>query len=268
MTLELVQPPSRTPPGTLRAGSGEPLVLLHGVTGSASMWRHVMPQLAPEFDTIALTLLGHRGGRAPHARPVCVRDVVDDAERSLDELGLCSAHLAGNSLGGWVALELARRGRARSVCALSPAGVWGPAQSTTSRAKLKRVARLTAATRSLLPLAARFAFIRRFSLRENAVYGERVSAQELVQLADDLLGCVARDDLLATQEALSPLQARCPITIAWSGRDRIFPPALHEALARSWFPDAHFVQLDDVGHVPMMDDPERVAHTIRAAVAL
>ncbi|MET0284119.1 MAG: alpha/beta hydrolase [Polyangiales bacterium] len=269
MTMELSQAVARThatqPPGTLRQGAGEPLVLLHGVTGSASMWRHVLPRLATDFDTLALTLLGHRGGRQPTSQPVRVRDLIDDAERSLDELGLDTAHLAGNSLGGWVALELARRGRARSVCALSPAGVWDPAQRTTSRGTLKRVARTTAATRAILPWVARMAWVRRFGLRENAAHGERVTAQELVDLADDMLGCVVRDDLLATDESLTPLRAHCPITIAWCAKDRLFPVAQHEPLARAWFPEARFLRLDDVGHVPMMDDAALVARTIREA---
>jgi pimeloyl-ACP methyl ester carboxylesterase len=266
MTMELTQAAARAhghnPPGTLREGAGEPLVLLHGVTGSATMWRHVLPRLAPHFDTIALTLLGHRGGRPPSMSPVRVRDVIDDAERSLDELGIESAHLVGNSLGGWVALELARRGRARSVCALSPAGVWDPARRTSASGTLKRVSRTTSATRALLPWVARLDWVRRFGLRDNAVHGERVSASELVELADDLLGCVVRDDLLATSESLSPLRARCPLTIAWSAEDRLFPVAQHEPLAREWFPEARFLRLDGVGHAPMLDDPALVARTI------
>ncbi len=246
-------------------GSGEPLVLLHGVTGSARMWKHVLPRLAPHFDVIALTALGHRGGREPAARPVRVRDVIDDAERSLDELGLEVVHLAGNSLGGWMALELARRGRARSVCALSPAGVWDPTLGTDARGTLERVARITALTRPILPLVARLPMIRRFGLRENALHGERVSPREFVDLADDLLGCQVRYDLLETQETLSLLRTSCPVTIAWSAQDRLFPPAKHEARAREWFPDARFIRLEGVGHVPMMDDPELVARTIRAA---
>ncbi len=95
----------------IRSGKGEPVVLLHGVTGSETMWRNVIPRLAPRYDTIALTALGHRGGR-PGGRGASVQDLVDDAERSLDELGLERPHLAGNSLGGWMTIELARRGRA------------------------------------------------------------------------------------------------------------------------------------------------------------
>ena len=119
----------------LREGTGESIVLLHGVMNSEAIWSAVVPLLATRYETIVPTALGHRGGRSPTRRPVRIADVVDDAEVSLDALGLKTAHLAGNSMGGWVALELARRGRARSVCALSPAGTWEPGTSAHSRSR-------------------------------------------------------------------------------------------------------------------------------------
>jgi pimeloyl-ACP methyl ester carboxylesterase len=240
-------------------------VLLHGVTGSSKMWARVMPLLAPQFDVIALTLLGHRGGRSSQLPRTRVQDVIDDAERSLDQLGLQTAHFAGNSLGGWVALELARRGRARSVCALSPAGVWASSRPSAATRKLQAVVRKTRMTRAILPWLAKVPAVRTFALRENAVHGERVSADELVALADDLLGCGVRDDLFGTDEALAPLRTRCPITLAWSAQDRVFPPEQHVGYARALMPEAKLIVLEQLGHVPMMDDPARVAQVIRAA---
>jgi pimeloyl-ACP methyl ester carboxylesterase len=104
-----------------------PLVLLHPVTSSGRIWQDVVPLLSEYHEVHAPTLLGHRGGPAIQRRPVRVSDMVDAAERYLDEHGLARPHLAGNSLGGWVAIELARRGRAASVCAFSPAGFCGTA---------------------------------------------------------------------------------------------------------------------------------------------
>src|SRR6195952_482650 len=137
----------------LRQGSGDPVVLLHGVTGSEGMWRRVVPLLAPHHDTVALTALGHRGGR-PGWSGVRIADVVDDAERSLDELGFDRAHLAGNSMGGWVALELARRGRATTVTAFSPAGTWDPVSPEHKRTRkvLARAGADARRSRALLPL--------------------------------------------------------------------------------------------------------------------
>ena len=86
-------------------------MLLHGILGSERMWSHVVPLLADHYDGIAPTMLGHRGGRPATVRPARLEHVVDDAQRLLDELGLEQPHLAGNSLGARVALELARLGR-------------------------------------------------------------------------------------------------------------------------------------------------------------
>jgi pimeloyl-ACP methyl ester carboxylesterase len=248
----------------IRAGRGEPLVLLHGVTGSERMWTRVVPLLAPHHDTIALTALGHKGGRACTAN-VSLAELVDDTERELDDLGVEHAHLAGNSMGGWIALELARRGRALSVCALSPAGCWqaGASDQTVAIGRLRAIVRLVQRTRAILPLVARSSLVRRIAMRDNAVHGDRLTPEELIDLADDLLACTARDDLLSTSEQLAPLDPLpCPVVVAWSGCDRIFPPAINGVRARELMPAAYHMELPGVGHVPMLDDARLVASTI------
>ena len=251
----------------LRQGSGEPLVLLHGVTGAERMWRHVVPLLAPRHDTIALTMLGHRGGNPATERPAGVAHLVDDAERMLDQLELGAPHLAGNSMGAWVALELARRGRARSVCALSPAGTWeaGTDSQAHGRARLRRTVRNVRRGRLLLPLLARSAAFRRRAFIDAAEHADRIPPTEVVESADAVIGCVVAEELLATTEQLAPMDPLpCPVTIAWSERDRVLPLDLNGARAREVFPAAEFVVLPDVGHVPMFDDPRLVADTILA----
>jgi pimeloyl-ACP methyl ester carboxylesterase len=252
----------------LRQGAGEPLVLLHGITGSARMWADVVPLLADRHDVVAPTALGHRGGRPAERRPARIAHVADDIERLLDELGFDRPHLAGNSMGGWVALELARRGRARSVCALSPAGCWldeGDGDQGHASGTLRRVIAMTRLGRPTLPITSRIPLVRRFALADTAAHGERVSPAMLLGLADDLLGCTVHDDLLSTDERLAPLDpVPCPITIAWAERDRILPLRSDGANARKLVPGAEFKVLPGVGHVPMLDDPKLVAETILA----
>src|ERR1700757_3679942 len=102
-----------------------PIVLLHGVTSSARTWDPLLPMLSPRYRVFVPSLAGHRGGPPLPAGPTAVVDrIVDAMCRQLDEAAIDTAHIVGNSLGGWVALELARRGRAQSVLALSPAGAW------------------------------------------------------------------------------------------------------------------------------------------------
>ena len=254
----------------IREGSGEPLVLLHGVTCSEGVWRRVVPHLAAHHDTMALTALGHRGGPSAAKLPVRLADLVDDIEGRLKALRINTAHLAGNSMGGWIALELARRGRARSVTALSPAGTWdaGSDEHRRSRATLHRTARDTRRARRLMPLLMRVPSARRYALRNAATHGERATRQELLALAEDMIGCEARADLLDTDEQLAPLDPLpCPVTIAWSGQDRVLPLEVNGARARELMPGARFIVLDDVGHVPMLDDPVLVARTILESAA-
>jgi pimeloyl-ACP methyl ester carboxylesterase len=125
-----------------RGGAGEPLVLIHGIGSFFQVWEPVLPALEAEREVIAIDLPGFGasavldGGREPH--PVALAAAV---AAFLDELGLADAHIAGNSLGGWVALELAKLGRARSVCALSPAGFWNRAERTYATLSLRTAAR-------------------------------------------------------------------------------------------------------------------------------
>lgn len=253
----------------IRTGDGEPLVLLHGITGSETMWRHVVPLLSVHHDVIALTLLGHRWGN--RAEPgTTVADLIDDVEAQLDGLGLEQAHLAGNSLGGWVALELARRGRAASVCALSPAGCWvsGTREQSHATSRLRSLAVVARLTRPALGPAAHIPLVRKVALRENAVHGNRVSAAELVTLVDDLLACTVLADLLGSDEhldAMDPLP--CRVLLAWSEHDRILPEAVNGARARTLLPGAEYRVLAGVGHVPMFDDAQLTADVILEAAA-
>ena len=253
----------------LRQGSGEPLVLLHGILCSERVWGNVVGLLSGQHDVIVPTMLGHNGGQLASRRPASIEHLVDDLERLLDELGIVKAHLAGNSLGGWVALELARRGRALTVCALSPAGAWSSeTDAQPVRATLKRAVHDTQRSRRILPLVAHSRRIRRFALRNSALHGERVSPAEFLSLTDDLIGCQISGDLLASDARLSPLDpAPCPITLAWSAEDRIFPLEAYRSRACELIPGADFIVLDDVGHIPMLDDPRLVAQTILSSAA-
>jgi pimeloyl-ACP methyl ester carboxylesterase len=116
-----------------RGGSGPPLVCLHGFLDTWRTWQLVLPALERSHDVLAVTLPGHAGG-PPVPRPLTLPSVVDAVEGALDAAGLASAHMVGNSLGGFLALQLAARGRAESVVAFAPAGGW--AEDDRSREEL------------------------------------------------------------------------------------------------------------------------------------
>jgi pimeloyl-ACP methyl ester carboxylesterase len=196
--------------------------------------------------------------------------LVDAAERQMDELSLDRAHLVGNSMGGWMALDLARRGRALSVCAISPAGMWPPlsAASRPGARRLRDSLRMGRLARPALPVLYRSRGVRQFALRNVAADGARVSHDRTLQLTDDMLGCSVAEDILATDEhfvSLGPVP--CPVTIAWCELDRLFPEGEFGARARERLPGARYVVLKGVGHVPMLDDPQLVAAVIRESLA-
>ena len=118
--------PATEGPDVYRGGSGSPLVLLHGAAMSWRAWEPVLEPLGEYHRVVAPTLPGHRGGPAWDADggPFTIDRLVDGVCEQLDAEGIDTAHVVGNSLGGWVALELVRRGRARSAVAISPAGGW------------------------------------------------------------------------------------------------------------------------------------------------
>ncbi|QIS05716.1 alpha/beta fold hydrolase [Nocardia brasiliensis] len=252
------------------ASGKSPLVLLHGVTMSGRAWDEVIPLVTPRHEVFALTAPGHRGGPAVTRHPATVAQLIDGIEGMLDEFGLHRPHLAGNSLGGWIAIELARRGRAASVCALSPAGFWtaGTHAQSDGVTKLRRLAALTRLTRTVQPLALQVPLVRRLGLSDIACRADRLTPSVVGQAARDLLDCTVIDDLLPTDEQIAPLDPLpCPITLAWSGRDAILPPEINGKIARERLPQAEFTVLPDVGHVPMFDDPALVARTILATTS-
>src|ERR1044072_4544466 len=105
---------------THRGGAGAPLVLPHGFMDTWRIWEPALPRLEQRHDFLAVALPGHAGG-PPLPRPVTAASIPDSIERAMDEAGFEAAHIAGNSLGGYTALQLGERGRALAVSALPPA---------------------------------------------------------------------------------------------------------------------------------------------------
>ncbi len=210
-------------------------------------------------------MLGHRGGPAIKRRPVTVGDVVDATERYLDEHNLERPHLAGNSLGGWVSVELARRGRAASVCALSPAGFWWDSKSHKQVVgRLRRSRALGRFSRPIAPLMLKSATVRRIGMREAMCRGDHLSAERTVSWIDDMRDCPFFDDY-SPDEQVAPMDPLpCPVTLAWSQVDRIVPAETYGKTARERLPGATWVILPGVGHIPWIDDPDLVVRTILA----
>lgn len=246
-----------------RRGSGTPLVLLHPGGSSWRAWRPVLAALAARHEVFAPTLAGHRGGPefAPGER-VSFRTITDHLERDLDDAGFEDVHVVGNSLGGAVALELARRGRARSVVGFSPAGhIPSPwmAKRVMGAIQVGRRALLAPGAARLLNVRA----CRRGLMLPTLLHGERIPVDDLVldaracRIAPDLLRGVLADGPF---EALDP--GSVPVRIAWSRCDRVISWRTFGAPLAAKVSGAEVVMLAGVGHAPMYDDPELVVRTI------
>ncbi len=259
-------------PALYRAGSGEPLLLLHGFTGAWHHWRPLLGELAARYEVVAPTLAGHDGGRPlPAGTPMSFAGSADLLEEHLGELGLGTVHVVGNSMGGGLALELAKRGRARSVVALAPAGGWGPGDGEAPRlARLfARQLRLTRAGATQMARIVRRPSVRRAALWDIMRHGELVSPAEAVQLAQSSLRCTVADEAIrALAGDREDLVLRdldrisCPVRLVTHQYDRILPPALHAPRFRREIPGVDAVVLPGCGHVPMWDDAQLVTRTI------
>ena len=259
-------------PALYRAGAGEPLVLLHGFTGSWHHWRALLADLVARYEVIAPTLAGHDGGKPlPSGVAMSFSTTADLLEQHLDELDLGSVHVVGNSMGGALALELAKRGRARSVVALAPAGGWSPGDGEALRLArfFARQLRLTRANERRLPALMRRPGMRKLLFRDVMRHGELVAPADALQMARATLRCSVAPAALAALRADGPelvlrdLDAiACPVRLASPVFDRVLPVARHAPRFRREIPGVDSIVLRGCGHVPMWDDSALCVRTI------
>lgn len=238
-------------------------MLLHGFTGCWHHWRPLLDELATRYEVIAPTLAGHDGAKPyPLDSPMTFAGSTDSLEGHLDELGVGTAHFVGNSMGGALALELAKRGRARSVVALAPAGGWteGDGEARRLARFFARQLRLTRASASRMATVLSRPRARRLAFRDIMRRGDLVSASEAVELAQASLRCTVSDRAIAALRADRGLSLRdldrigCPVLLASPQFDRVLPAERHAPRLRREIPGVESVMLADCGHVPMWDD--------------
>jgi pimeloyl-ACP methyl ester carboxylesterase len=259
-------------PALYRAGEGEPLVLVHGFTATWRCWLPNLALLAPKFEVIAPTLHGHDGGpQLPGGVPAkSLTDAADHLELLLDENGVGDAHFAGNSLGGALVLELAKRGRARSVVAISPGGGWREDDKEEAERIIRWFARnqkIAKASLSRIEKVMRRPGLRRLALRDVMTRGDQVPATEAVQLVRSSVACTVVEDVFGTIRSGSGLmrdldRIECPVLVTWGDKDRILPLPKHGPRFRDEIPGVEFRVWKGLGHTPMWDDHVLVAETI------
>ena len=221
-----------------------------------------------------MTYPGHMGGKPiPPGFDHSLERSVDLAEAELDALGIAKAHLVGNSLGGWLAIELARRGRALSVVAIAPAGGW-KFKSPEQRRLLNKFKRTRALLRVAGPFAsliARGALGRRIALGDMMHRPERLTPSEATLLIQAPWRCAVYEDVLRVlpDEPVARLlhPPPCPMRIVWGVEDRVLRLRGYSEQWIESLPGVDFVRLHGAGHVPMYDDPTRLANAILEVTA-
>jgi pimeloyl-ACP methyl ester carboxylesterase len=244
----------------VRRGSGEPLVLIHPLGGELVVWEPVLDLLAREREVIAVDLPGF-GGSAPLAdgSTPTPQSLAGAVAAFLTRLGIERAHVAGNSLGGWVALELAKAGRALSVAGLSTAGLWKRPLGPRPGRDVRRIGRTLL---PLLPLLLRTRRGRALLLRSSVGHPERVpprAASRLVRSYITSPGFEGANSAMRAAVFSGVEQISVPVTLAWAELDRLL------RRPREVAPGWRTLMLHGCGHIPTWDDPDQVARVLLRA---
>jgi pimeloyl-ACP methyl ester carboxylesterase len=251
-----------------RGGSGTPLVCLHGFTGTWRAWDLVLGALERRHDVLAPTLLGHAGG-PPLEGEVSEALVTDAVERAMDDAGFATAHIVGNSLGGYIALKLAARGRAQSVVAFAPAGGWAKGDESfkdTLGFFATMDAQLKAAAPHVDAIVASAAG-RRGATQFLTTNFEHIPAELVAHQICGGASCSGALAMIAyaVREgySLDAEKITCPVRVVWGTEDKLLPWPSSAARFRSdWLPHADWVELDGIGHCPQLDVPLEAAQLI------
>jgi pimeloyl-ACP methyl ester carboxylesterase len=226
-----------------RGGAGSPLVCLHGFADTWRTWELVLPALARRHDVLAPTLPGHAGG-PPIEGDIGRATLADAVATMMDDAGFATAHLVGNSLGGHVALQLAARGRARTVVALAPAGGWAEGDESYKETLAMQRAMLASAG-AIAPHV-----------------GDDLQAHQLLGMARFTAAEPLIEHALREGWPLDPSRIACPVRIVWGTADRFLPWPAAAARYRRDLPHADWIELDGAGHLPQLEAPLETAELI------
>jgi pimeloyl-ACP methyl ester carboxylesterase len=252
-----------------RTGAGAPLVLLHGIGSSRRAWDPVIPALSEHFDVIAVDLPGF-GDSAPlppevEPLPTALAAAVAGL---FDDLGITAPHVAGNSLGGWVALELAGIRPVASLALLSPAGLWRGNMPLYDRASLRASRWLSQHAAGPLSRLVNYRLGRALVLGQTHGRPFHITPGYARTAIRALGTCPGFGATLkaTTRGYLSGPPIGAPVTMAFGSRDLLL--LRHQSRHLGELPpDTHLGSLPHCGHIPMADNPAAVTALITAASA-
>ncbi|MCW2830733.1 MAG: alpha/beta hydrolase [Aeromicrobium sp.] len=251
-----------------RQGSGEPLVLIHGIGHRRQAWDPVVEALSQSYDVIAVDLAGFGESSAyPAGASYDMDTACENLEANFEAWGVERPHVVGNSLGAAIALELGARGLVRSVTALSPAGFFGTVNRLQTLTLLVLLRVSSQLPTGVLRFLSQRAWGRRLIGMSLYSHPERFTAEQVFGDALALKRCTGFERTIVkgiTYAFTDRLDV--PTTIAWGTRDRILPYS-SSAIAQERLPEAHHLALPHCGHVPMVDDPALIVRVIEQTTA-
>jgi pimeloyl-ACP methyl ester carboxylesterase len=244
-------------------GSGRPLILLHGIGMSHGAWKAVTPYLSPSRRVIAFDIAGFGlTPPLPDGSLPTIANLVDGLARSIVEMGLeVPVDIAGNSLGGYLALAAASRGIARSVVAISPAGLWRDRPPRHVKYVLRSLRLMAKKFPHLVTGAMQRPLLREMVLAVPVSVGSRrMPVSDALRIVNDLADSPAVEETFDHTRGPFSGDIAVPLTVAFGRRDWILPRGAqrrHELPAHT-----RWVEQPGWGHVPMWVDPVGVSALI------
>jgi pimeloyl-ACP methyl ester carboxylesterase len=247
-------------------GTGEPMVFVHGIGHDRHAWDPIVEQVSRSRRMILIDLPGHGSSPVPNPADGLGVEQLAGMIRDLQaELGVTGAAVVGNSLGGGIALELARGGSVGACLAISPIGFWSPGEIRYAKVVLRGSKAAAKVFRPVLPTLFASSVVRRVVLAPYFGRPQALTPEQAVETARGFAETPGLDMILPHSSKYhfrpDPALNAQRITIAWGDKDRLLWPR-QARRARQLLPTAHVVTLPGAGHVPMSDDPAAVANLV------
>ena len=237
-----------------RKGSGKPLVLVHGYPLDHTIWDEVLPLLENDFDIVTPDLRGF-GQSQVVENQYKIEDMAADIAGLLDHLGIEKAAIAGHSMGGYVSLAFASAYPQR-VLGLGLVASQAPADPPE-----RKQGRYDAATEIMKngvgPVAESMPAKLSPDKRVQAYVRGLIAAQQPAGLAGALKAMAERHD---STSALSTFDY--PVAIVHGDADELIPIQRAQEI-KAAIPHATLVELSTVGHMPMLENPQATAATLK-----
>ncbi|MBA2546062.1 MAG: alpha/beta hydrolase [Solirubrobacterales bacterium] len=261
---------------------GEPddrVVLVHGIGSGHEVWDDMTPELARHHELLSVDLPGFGESPPLPESQRTLTGLADAIEAEMDREGWKRAHLVGHSMGGWLVLELAARGRALRTVAISPVGGATPEEAKRSRRPLVADRRAAQFAEHLPDFVLRGVFstgiVRRLAVRNQMTRGEVVSPERLIRAMRTMGRAESYDEMITQISGDRDLIERnterfggisSPLLLIWGSEDRILPAA-GGARLKAAIPGAELHEMPGVGHAPHFDHPEQLTRLVADFIA-